>query len=125
MDDEALSRRLTEAVRAVDGVTGVYAPRTVTAAAEVVAATLTLHEPDVLVDVDRHGGTVQVVTGIAVDGGRPAAETVRAVGERLRDVLDAGTTPSADLIRVTVRLVDDAADTSVDRAADGGAPEPV
>lgn len=112
MDDEAISRTLTDGIRHVPGVTGVFSPRPVAAVAETVVdavtpAPLRLHDPDVLVDVDRHGGRVHVVAGISVDGGRPAADTLRAVGDRVRDLLDTGTTPAADLISVTVRLVED------------------
>lgn len=112
MDDEAISRTLTGGVRRVPGVTGVYPPRPLAAAAETVVdavapVPLRLHDPDVLVDVDRHGGRVHVVTGISVDGGRPAADTLRAVGERVRDLLDSGTTTTADLVSVTVHLVED------------------
>lgn len=112
MDDEAISRTLTDDIRHVPGVTGVFPPRPVAAVAEAVVdavtpAPLRLHDPDVLVDVDRHGGRVHVVAGISVDGGRPAADTLRAVGERVRDLLDAGSTPAVDLISVTVRLVED------------------
>jgi len=107
MDDEALSRTLTAAVRRVPGVTGVHRARTAAAAAEVVAAALTLREPDVLVDVDRHGGRVQVRAGIAVTGDRAAADTVRAVGECIRDLVDAESASSADLVSVTVQLVED------------------
>lgn len=112
MDDEAISRTLTDGIRHVPGVTGVFPPRPAAAVAEAVVdavapAPLRLHDPDVLVDVDRHGGRVHVVAGISVDGGRPAADTLRAVGERVRDLLDAGTTPAADLISVTVQLVED------------------
>ena len=111
MDDEALARTLTEAVRAVSGVTGVYSARPLAAAAgavaEAVAPALTLREPDVLVDADRGGGRVHVRAGIAVSGERPACDTLRAVGERLRDALDAAVRPSVDLVSVTVRLVED------------------
>ncbi|AIV40005.1 MULTISPECIES: hypothetical protein [unclassified Curtobacterium] len=118
MDDEAISRTVTAGIRHVPGVTGVYPPRPVAAAAEtvvdaVVPVPLRLHDPDVLVDVDRRGGRVHVVTGISVDGGRPAADTLRAVGERVRDLLDADTTATADLISVTVRLVEDPVDAAV------------
>ena len=80
------------------------------------------HDPDVLVDVDRHGGRVHVVTGISVDGGRPAADTLRAVGERVRDLLDSGTTTTADLVSVTVHLVEDP--VPPDHAAAAAAEDP-
>ncbi len=123
MDDEAISRSLTDGIRRVPGVTGVYPPRPVAAVAETVVdavtpAPLRLHDPDVLVDVDRHGGRVHVVTGISVDGGRPAAETLRAVGECVRDLLDSDTTTTADLVSVTVHLVEDP--VSPDHTADEG-----
>lgn len=124
MDDETISRAVTAGVRGVSGVTGVYPPRPVAAVAETVVdavtpAPLRLHSPDVLVDVNRHGGRVHVVAGISVDGGRPAADTLRAVGERVRDLLDAGATATADLISVTVRLIEDPA-SAPSAGSDGG-----
>ncbi|GGL74442.1 hypothetical protein LQK89_03460 [Curtobacterium sp. C1] len=108
MDDEALSRDLTAAVRAVPGVVGVHAPRSaVHAAAEAVAVALSLREPDVLVDVDRLDTTLRLTTHIAVDDRRPAPDTLREVGERLREVVDGVPGPSADLITVTIRVVED------------------
>ncbi|MFJ4221948.1 hypothetical protein [Curtobacterium luteum] len=109
MDDETLSRTLTAAIRDVPGVVAVYPPRPIAhAAAEAVARTLALREPDVLVDLDRHGATLRVEAGIAVSGDRPAPDTVRAVGERVRALLDAEVDGGADLVSVTVRLVEDA-----------------
>ncbi len=109
MDDAALSSELTAAIRAVPGVVAVYPPRPIVhAAAEVVASALALREPDVLVDVDRHGGTVRVAAGIAVSGDRPAPDTVRAVGERVRALVDERIDGGADLVSVTIRLVEDA-----------------
>lgn len=108
MDDEALSRTLTARIRSVPGVVGVHPARPVAqVAAEVVAAALALQEPDVLVDVDRDGGSLRVAAGIAVDDRRPAAETLRAVGDRIRTVVDEEAPTDVDLIAVTVRLVEE------------------
>lgn len=108
MSDEALSRALTDRIRSVPGVTGVYPSRPlVHAAAEAVASTFSLQEPDVLVDVQREGTTLRVHAGIAVEDTRPATETVREVGERVRDLVDERTGGPADLVAVTIRLVED------------------
>ncbi|MGL3198265.1 MULTISPECIES: hypothetical protein [Curtobacterium] len=110
MDDAALSSELTAAIRGVPGVLAVYPPwPLVHAAAEVVATALALREPDVLVDIDRHGAAVRVAAGIAVSGDRPAPDTVREVGERVRGLVDQWVEGGADLVTVTVRLVEDAA----------------
>ena len=132
MDDEAISRTLTDGIRHVPGVTGVFPPRPVAAVAEAVLDAVTpvplrLHDPDVLVDVDRHGGRVHVVAGISVDGGRAAVDTLRAVGERVRELLDADGTATADLISVTVRLIEDptgAASTGPDDGSEAPIDEP-
>lgn len=109
MDDETLSRTLTSAVRDVPHVLAVYPPRPIVqAAAEVVAATLALREPDVLVDVDRSGSALRVSAGIAVDDQRPASDTVREVGERIRSVVDGLPGPQVDVVTVTVRLIEEA-----------------
>ncbi|MFS0731629.1 hypothetical protein ABC270_16330 [Curtobacterium sp. 1P10AnD] len=109
MDDAALSSELTSAIRAVPGVVAVYPPRPIVhGAAEAVAAALALREPDVLVDIDRHGTTVRIAAGIAVSGDRPAPDTVREVGERVRDLVDQRVDGGADLVTVTIRLVEDA-----------------
>lgn len=107
MSDEALSRTLTARIRDVPGVVGVYPPKPlVHAAAEAVAATFSLSAPDVLVDVDRRGGALRVAAGIAVDDGRPAPETLREVGECIRDTVAAASAADADLVSVTIRLVE-------------------
>lgn len=107
MSDEALSRALTDRIRGVPGVTGVYPTRPIVhAAAEAVASTFALQEPDVLVDVHRDGSALRIGAGIAVDDARPAPETVREVGERIRDLVDERTGAPADLVEVTIRLVE-------------------
>ena len=53
-DDLDLSRRLTAAIRAVPGVTGVYPSQPILeAAADALAVRFALRMPDVLVDIDR------------------------------------------------------------------------
>jgi hypothetical protein len=107
VNDDELSRALTTAVRGVPGVVAVHPPRPIAhAAAELAAAAFALHEPDAVVDIDRHGGALRIVTGIAVADERPAIDTVRAVGERIREVVDGVDGPRADLIDVRVRLVE-------------------
>lgn len=107
MSDEALSRALTVRIRAVPGVTGVYPRRPIVhAAAEAVASTFSLQEPDVLVDVQRDGAALRVGAGIAVDDSRPATDTVREVGERIRDLVDERAGAPADVVEVTIRLIE-------------------
>ncbi|MFJ4074036.1 MULTISPECIES: hypothetical protein [unclassified Curtobacterium] len=107
MSDEALSRVLTDRIRTVPGVTGVYPRRPIVhAAAEAVASTLSLQEPDVLVDVQRDGAALRVGAGIAVDDTRPATDTIREVAERIRDLVDERTGAPADVVEVTIRLVE-------------------
>ncbi|OUE07626.1 hypothetical protein CMsap09_01660 [Clavibacter michiganensis] len=109
-DDADLSRRLTAAVRAVDGVTGVYAAQPVLEAAAVaIVERLRLEAPGMLVDVDRADGAVRVAVHVATAADRPAADVIRAVGERVRDLVAAE--PDGDgtvLVHVTGRLVEDA-----------------
>jgi hypothetical protein len=109
LDDAGLSRRLTAAVRAVDGVTGVYPAQPILEAAAVaIAGRLRLQAPDVLVDVDRRAGSTTVATQIATAADRPAADVIRAVGERVRDELAAE--PGLDGpfdVRVQGRLVEE------------------
>lgn len=109
MNDDELSRALTTAVRDVPGVVAVYPPRPIAhAAAEIAAAAFALHEPDAVVDIDRRGTALHIVAGIGVSDDRPATDTVREVGERIRDAVDAVDGPPADLIDVRVRLVEGA-----------------
>lgn len=118
MRDEALSRALTSRIRSVDGVVAVHPPRAIVqAAAEVVAGTLALRAPDVLVDVHRDGSSLRVVTGIAVDDARPAKDTVREVGERIRGLVDEHEGVPADLVDVTVRLVEGVGGAAAERTA--------
>lgn len=107
-DDQELSRRLSEVARATDGVSHVFpAQSIVQVAADAVAAQLALREPGTLVDVHRGGGAVRITAEVAVDGARPATDTVREVGERIRSVVDAEPGPRPDTITVVVRLVED------------------
>ncbi|MDQ0744472.1 hypothetical protein QFZ62_001780 [Clavibacter sp. B3I6] len=109
LDDADLSRRLTAAVRGVDGVTGVYPAQPILEAAAVaIAGRLRLRAPDVLVDVDRRAGFTTVATQVATAADRPAADVIRAVGERVRDELAAE--PGLDGpfdVRVQGRLVEE------------------
>lgn len=109
-DDTALSRELTAAIRATEGVTGVYpAQPTVEAAVDALAVRLALRQPDVLVDIDRADGFTTVSAHIATSVAVPATETLRAVGELIRNKLgEAG--PVA--INVKVRLIDDTGRTA-------------
>ncbi len=112
IDDATLSRRLTEAVRAVDGVAGVYPARPpLEAAAEAVAVSLDLRRPDALVDIDRADGFTTVTAHIATVSSSPAPATARAVGELLRRMLGADASdPDAGIaVNVKVRLIEDAA----------------
>lgn len=110
-DDHALSRELTALIRATTGVAAVYpAQPIVEAAVDAVAVKLALRQPDVLVDVDRDGDALRIAAGIAVDDARPATDTVREVGERIRAVTDERADVRPDLISVSVRLVDDLGD---------------
>lgn len=110
-DDQDLSQRLTALLRTIDGVDDVFpAQPVVEAAADAIAVKLALREPDVLVDIDRSGGSgpgssVTVRAGIAANDGRPAGDTLREVGERVRDELTAaGEHP--DLVTVSVRVIE-------------------
>lgn len=105
-DDQDLSQRLTALLRTVDGVDDVFpAQPIIEAAADAIAVKLALRQPDVLVDIDRSNGSVTVTAGIAVSDARPAGDTLREVGERVRDLLaDGGEHP--DLISVAIRLID-------------------
>jgi hypothetical protein len=110
-DDADLSRRLTAAVRAVDGVTGVYPAQPILeVAASALAGRLHLRAPDRLVDVDRSDGFVRINVHIATAADRSAADVIRAVGERVRDFVAAEPETEAPvLVIVKGRLVEDAA----------------
>ena len=114
-DDTALSQRLTAAIRETAGVTGVYpAQPLLEAAADALAVKLALRQPDVLVDVDRSDGFTTVTAHIAATAALPAPETLRAVGEELRRLLDAEPSVTGPLaVNVKVRLIEDSG-----RAAD-------
>ena len=108
-DDTALSQRLTAAIRETAGVTGVYpAQPLLEAAADALAVKLALRQPDVLVDVDRSDGFTTVTAHIAATAALPAPETLRAVGEELRRLLDAEPSVTGPLaVNVKVRLIED------------------
>ena len=108
-DDTALSQRLTAAIREAEGVVGVYPAQPILeAAADALAVTLALRQPDVLVDIDRSEGFTTVSAHIAASAALPVPETLRSVGELLRGILaeEPGVTgPLA--VTVKVRLVED------------------
>jgi len=117
-DDRELSRRLTDLARATDGVSHVFpAQSLVQVAADAVAAQLEIRDPGTMVDVHRGGGAVRITAEVAVDGARPATETVREVGERIRSVVDAEPGPRPDTITVVVRLVEDTVGITADDVA--------
>lgn len=113
-DDTGLSQRLTEAVSGVDGVAAVFAAKPlVAAAADAIAAALTLREPDVLVDIARAEGFTTFSVHIAVASSAPAPDTLRAVGELVRDaVLAEGAAEEPFAVNVKVRLVEDVPPTA-------------
>lgn len=108
-DDTALSKHLTAAIRDVDGVSGVFpAQPVVEAAADAIAVKLALRMPDVLVDIDRADGFTTVSAHIATVASVPAPETLRRVGELIREhVHDAGAAEGELAVNVKVRLVED------------------
>jgi hypothetical protein len=117
-DDQELSRRLTDVARATEGLSHVFpAQSLVQVAADAVAAQLEIRDPGTMVDVHRGDGAVRVTAEVAVDGARPATETVRAVGERIRSVVDAEPGPRPDTITVVVRLVEDTVGITADDVA--------
>ncbi|MDN3477743.1 hypothetical protein [Curtobacterium sp. APC 4022] len=117
-DDRELSRRLTDLARATDGVSHVFpAQSLVQVAADAVAAQLEIRDPVTMVDVHRGGGAVRITAEVAVDGARPATETVREVGERIRSLVDAEPGPRPDTITVVVRLVEDTVGITADDVA--------
>lgn len=105
-DDVELSQRLTRVARETPGVAAVFpAKPIVAAAADAVAVALQLREPDVLVDIDRSGGSTTVTAQIGTSADRPAPDVVRAAGERLRDAVRAEVDGEL-VVHVTVRLVE-------------------
>ena len=117
-DDRELSRRLTDLARATDGVSHVFpAQSLVQVAADAVAAQLEIRDPGTMVDVHRASGAVRITAEVAVDGARPATETVREVGERIRSLVDAEPGPRPDTITVVVRLVEDIVGITADDVA--------
>lgn len=111
-DDQELSRQLTALIRSTPGVDEVYpAQPVIEAAADALAVKLALRQPDVLVDIDRDHGSMTITAGIAANDTRPAPDTIREVGERIRDALaerhaDGAEAREPDLITVTIRLVE-------------------
>ncbi|KQQ06004.1 MULTISPECIES: hypothetical protein [unclassified Rathayibacter] len=106
-DDTELSQRLTAAIRDTEGVAGVYPAQPVLeAAADAIAVKLALRQPDVLVDIDRSDGFTTVSAHISTVAALPAPDTLRAVGELVRGMLEAELSgPFA--VNVKVRLIED------------------
>lgn len=108
-DDTRLSRELTAAVRAVEGVAGVYPAQPILeAAAQAVAVRLALRVPDVLVDIDRADEFTTISAHISVVPTAPAPATLRRVGETLRDLISADASIQGEVaVLVTVRLIEE------------------
>jgi hypothetical protein len=111
IDDTALSQKLTVAIRDAEGVAGVYpAQPIVEAAAGAIAVTLALRMPDILVDIDRADGFTTFSAHIPTFASHPAPDTVRRVGELMRDIVTAEAASTGDIaITVKVRLIEDSA----------------
>ncbi|ROQ37116.1 hypothetical protein EDF46_2565 [Frondihabitans sp. PhB188] len=114
-DDTELSRQLTAAIRATEGVSGVYPAQPILeAAAGAVAVRLALRVPDVLVDIDRADDFTTVSAHISTAGERPATETLRRVGELLLERLGAEPSIRGEVaVNVKVRLVEEAGASAV------------
>lgn len=108
-DDEELSVRLTRIVRSVSGVTGVFhSTSLVGAAADVVAAGLSLRSPDALVDIDRAEGFTTVRAHIATTVDDTAAQVVRRVGENVKAAVERdGSIRTPVAVNITVRVIED------------------
>jgi hypothetical protein len=109
IDDAALSRKLTAAIRATEGVAGVYpAQPIVEAAARAIAVKLALRMPDILVDIDRADEFTTFSAHIATLAAFPAPDTVRRVGELIRAIVSTDFDGIGDVaIDVKVRLIED------------------
>ncbi len=107
--DEHLSIQLTEIIRSVPGVTGVFRSTSlVEAAADVVAAGLSLRSPGALVDIDRAEGFVTVRAHIATSVQDTTADVVRRVGETVKAAVEAGGTIRTPMaVNVAVRVIED------------------
>ncbi len=107
-DDTGLSQRLTEVARRTAGVSAVFAAKpAVAAAADALAVALALREPDVLVDVARSEGFTTFTVHIAADAATPAPQTLRAVGEAVRDlVLAEGAAEHHFAVNVKARMIE-------------------
>lgn len=107
--DEHLSIQLTGIIRSVPGVTGVFrATSLVEAAADVIAAGLSLRSPDALVDIDRAEGFATVRAHIATTVQDTAADVVRRVGETVKAAVEAdGTIRTPMAVNITVRVIED------------------
>lgn len=111
IDDAALSRKLTAAIRDTEGVAGVYpAQPIVEAAAGAIAVKLALRMPDILVDIDRADDFTTFTAHIATFASIPAPDTVRRVGELIRQIVAEEAEPAGNVaINVKVRLIEDSA----------------
>ncbi|NQX13873.1 hypothetical protein HQQ80_19775 [Microbacteriaceae bacterium VKM Ac-2855] len=106
-DTADLTRRLTLAIRDIDGVSTVFPTSPLLhAAVEGIATTLDLRQPDTLVDLDIDDGTVTITAHIGADVNRPVPDTLREVARVIRaHLIDSQAGPSS--IVVTAKLIDD------------------
>ncbi|MFB2582792.1 hypothetical protein ACEXQD_16215 [Herbiconiux sp. P15] len=107
MTDETLARELTAAIRAVDGVGAVFRTSPlVDAAAQAIASTLDLPDPDLLLDIESESGIdgdgrTTVTVHLSTTAGRPTPETLRAVAALIRSrLIDDGRGRAAIAVKV-------------------------
>jgi hypothetical protein len=107
--DEELSAHLTEVIRGIPGVTGVFhATSLVETAADVIAAGLSLRSPDALVDIERAEGFATIRAHIATSVDDTAAEVVRRVGETVKSEVEAtGSVATPMAVNIKVRVIED------------------
>lgn len=108
-DDAELSRSLTAAIRATEGVDEVFPSQPLLeAAADAIAVRLDLRAPDELVEIERADRFTTVTAHISSSSSLPAPEVLRRVGERIRSiVVEGGANPDQLAINVRIRLIED------------------
>ncbi|MET0303765.1 MAG: hypothetical protein ABW040_06920 [Microbacteriaceae bacterium] len=115
MTDDALERRLADALERVDGVIEVLPIQPIVhATVEGIAATLDLPLPEGGVDIDRASDGTTITAHLATSTASSTPEVLRAAAASIREVLsDQAPGSSAPRIVVSARLIEDARATAV------------